>query len=57
MTCSILFCSLVELTFECGIQLSVVLEIMDFPPVLYSSIDSHALWHLATVPVPFFWFR
>ena len=38
-------------------QLSVVLEIIDFPPVFYSCLDSHALWHLATAPIPFYWFR
>ncbi|CAD5230072.1 unnamed protein product [Bursaphelenchus xylophilus] len=33
--------------------LSSSLEILDFPPILYSQIDAHALFHLATVPTPF----
>ena len=33
---------------------SVALELLDFPPV-YWIIDSHALWHIATVPLPLLW--
>ena len=33
---------------------SVALELLDFPP-LYWIIDSHALWHIATVPLPLLW--
>lgn len=35
---------------------SVALELLDFPP-LYWVIDSHALWHIATVPLPLLWMR
>jgi hypothetical protein len=32
------------------------LEIFDFPPV-FGVFDAHALWHLATVPLGFLWYR
>jgi len=35
---------------------SVALELLDFPPLLWS-IDSHALWHLATAPLPLLWYQ
>ena len=37
------------------LSLSVLLELLDFPPWLWS-VDSHALWHAATVPIPFLWY-
>lgn len=34
----------------------MALEIFDFSP-LFWHVDSHALWHLSTVAIPFFWYR
>lgn len=39
----------------CG-SCSVLLELLDFPPVLWA-VDAHALWHLSTVPIPLLWYR
>ena len=35
---------------------SALLETLDFPPVLWV-IDSHALWHVSTVMLPFLFYR
>lgn len=35
---------------------SVSLELLDFPPI-YWLLDSHALWHFATVPLPLLWVK
>jgi len=35
---------------------SVLLELLDFPPLL-RVVDSHALWHLATAPLPLLWYQ
>lgn len=35
---------------------AVLLEVLDFPPI-YWVLDSHALWHFATVPLPLLWLR
>lgn len=35
---------------------SVALELLDFAPI-YWTLDSHALWHFATVPLPLLWFQ
>jgi len=35
---------------------SVLLELLDFPPLMWT-IDSHALWHLATAPLPLLWYQ
>ena len=32
------------------------LELFDFPPI-YGICDAHALWHAATVPLGFLWYR
>ncbi|KAF8626350.1 hypothetical protein AX15_005007 [Amanita polypyramis BW_CC] len=37
-------------------MLATSLEVFDFPPVM-RIIDAHALWHLATVPVAFYWYK
>jgi hypothetical protein len=39
-------------TFVVGVNAAVLLEIFDFPP-LWDTIDAHALWHLATVPLTY----
>lgn len=33
-----------------AVSLSVVLEVLDFPPLL-SAVDAHALWHASTAPL------
>ena len=38
------------------LSVSVLLEVMEFTPWWWV-IDSHALWHLATSPLPFLWYR
>lgn len=35
---------------------SVALELLDFSPI-YWTLDSHAIWHFATVPLPLLWFQ
>jgi len=35
---------------------SLALELLDFPPV-YWLVDSHAVWHFATIPLPLLWFQ
>lgn len=32
------------------------LELLDFPPFLWT-FDAHALWHLSTCVLPYFWYR
>lgn len=34
----------------------MTLEVFDFSPIFWS-IDSHALWHITTVIIPFFWYQ
>ncbi|KAH9453892.1 hypothetical protein Pst134EB_013994 [Puccinia striiformis f. sp. tritici] len=31
------------------------LELLDFPPIWNMSLDAHALWHLATIPLGWIW--
>merc|ERR1719323_1068518 len=38
------------------LSLSLSLELLDFAPLMWT-LDSHSLWHLATVPIPLLWFR
>ena len=38
------------------VDLLMTLEIFEFSPILWS-MDSHALWHLSTVCIPFFWYQ
>jgi post-GPI attachment to proteins factor 3 len=38
------------------IDLSMVLEIFDFSPLLWL-FDSHALWHFSTIFIPYFWYQ
>lgn len=39
-----------------SLGLSVPLEVFDFPPILWT-LDTHAIWHFLTVPLPFLWFN
>ena len=38
------------------LDLAVLLELLDFVPIFWI-IDAHALWHLATVPIHYYWYR
>ena len=33
----------------------ITLEVFDFPPV-FGVLDSHALWHGVTIPIPYFYY-
>jgi len=39
-----------------ALTVSVTLELLEFTPILWS-IDSHALWHLVTSPLPILWYK
>ncbi|XP_047478813.1 post-GPI attachment to proteins factor 3-like [Penaeus chinensis] len=39
-----------------GAVASMLLELGDFPPFFWA-VDAHALWHLATAPLPFMWYK
>ncbi|KAH8100297.1 Per1-like protein [Cristinia sonorae] len=41
--------------FVIATTLAMSLELLDFPPWL-RFIDAHALWHLATVPIAWYWY-
>nr|SVE69827.1 EOG090X0702 [Eubosmina coregoni] len=42
--------------FTSLVAVTTLLEIGDFPPIFWV-IDAHALWHLATSPLPILWYR
>jgi hypothetical protein len=42
------------ITFIIAVNLSMALEIFDFPPIAYV-VDAHSLWHAATAPLTIFW--
>ena len=42
-------------SFIFSVNIAVLLEILDFPPLL-DTVDAHALWHLATIPLIYVWF-
>jgi hypothetical protein len=44
-------------TFVLLVNACMLLEVLDFPPLLHASLDAHALWHLATVPLVYFFYR
>lgn len=46
------YCVLVLLVVAGG----MALEVTDFPPIAWF-FDAHALWHLSTAPVPYYWYR
>ena len=44
------------LLFIVWFSTSALLETFDFPPFLWV-LDSHALWHFSTAPLPYFFIR
>lgn len=42
--------------FMASINVAMLLEILDFPPI-FDILDAHALWHAATIPLIFVWYR
>lgn len=42
------------ITFIIAVNLSMALEIFDFPPIAYV-LDAHSLWHAATAPLTILW--
>jgi hypothetical protein len=45
-------CLVVQVWFS----LAAMLEIFDFPPIM-GIFDAHSLWHAATIPLGFLWYR
>jgi post-GPI attachment to proteins factor 3 len=35
---------------------AAMFEILDFPPLFDQLVDAHAMWHLMTIPIGFFWY-
>lgn len=44
------------LAFVVCVNACLLLEVLDFPPLM-GIFDSHSLWHLATVPLTYFWYE
>lgn len=42
--------------FVAAVNAAVLLEVLDFPPLL-DTVDAHALWHLATIPLTFLFYE
>lgn len=42
--------------FMALVHAAMLLEVLDFPPLLWL-FDAHALWHAATVPLTYLWYR
>ena len=38
------------------LDFAVLLELLDFVPIFWT-FDAHALWHLATVPIHYWWYK
>ncbi|KAF6257932.1 Per1-like protein [Scenedesmus sp. NREL 46B-D3] len=38
------------------VHVAMLLEVLDFPP-LFWLLDAHALWHAATVPLTYLWYK
>jgi len=42
--------------FVVAVNAAVLLEVLDFPP-FFDTLDAHALWHLATIPLTFLFYQ
>lgn len=42
--------------FMAAAHAALLLEVLDFPPLLFGLLDAHACWHLTTVPLTFMWY-
>jgi hypothetical protein len=42
--------------FMALVHVAMLLEVLDFPPVFWL-LDAHALWHAATVPLTYLWYK
>ena len=38
------------------LDVTVLLELLDFVPIFWT-FDAHALWHLSTVPIHYYWYK
>jgi hypothetical protein len=38
------------------VHLAMLLEVLDFPPIFWL-LDAHALWHAATIPLTYLWYK
>lgn len=45
------------LVFIASLNAASLLEVLDFPPLLWHTLDAHAVWHLATIPLWALWYR
>jgi hypothetical protein len=45
------------LLFLAAIHAAMLLEVLDFPPIFFALIDAHCLWHAATAPLAYLWWR
>jgi post-GPI attachment to proteins factor 3 len=45
------------LLFLLAIHAAMLLEVLDFPPLLHALFDAHCLWHAATAPLAYLWWR
>ena len=55
------FCRKCRPVWKCALSMCLTLtlaslEIIDFPPIFWI-FDSHSLWHLSTIPIPYIWFN
>jgi uncharacterized membrane protein YgcG len=45
------------LLFLAAIHAAMLLEVLDFPPMFFALVDAHCLWHAATAPLAYLWWR
>lgn len=43
------------LLFLLAIHAAMLLEVLDFPPLVFALFDAHCLWHAATAPLAYLW--